>query len=150
MTSGTADVHNTSFSPNTYLELVRDTLTIQEDIKKFNTVIERKTKFIYPANSTEYEGILVFKTENGKSNAVSVQEVFNPFSQNPQFGSQPFRRVYMIVSDDVLDEKKYETFKQELIGNVLGNKALLGDGSVDIEAIFDTYCIRTARQIFLE
>jgi hypothetical protein len=150
VTSGTADVHNTSFSPNTYLELVRDTLTIQEDIKKFNTVIERKTKFIYPANSTEYEGILVFKTENGKSNAVSVQEVFNPFSQNPQFGSQPFRRVYMIVSDDVLDEKKYETFKQELIGNVLGNKALLGDGSVDIEAIFDTYWIRTARPIFLE
>ena len=150
VTSGTADVHNTSFSQNTYLELVRDTLTIQEDIKKFNTVIERKTKFIYPANSTEYEGILVFKTENGKSNAVSVQEVFNPFSQNPQFGSQPFRRVYMIVSDDVLDEKKYETFKQELIGNVLGNKALLGDGSVDIEAIFDTYWIRTARPIFLE
>ena len=56
----------------------------------------------------------------------------------------------MIVSDDVLDEKKYETFKQELIGNVLGNKALLGDGSVDIEAIFDTYWIRTARPIFLE
>jgi hypothetical protein len=150
VTSGTADVHNTSFSPNTYLELVRDTLTIQEDIKKFNTVIERKTKFIYPANSTEYEGILVFKTENGKSNAVSVQEVFNPFSKNPLFGNQSFRRVYMIVSDDVLDEKKYETFKQEIIGNVLGNKALLGDGSVDIEAIFDTYWIRTARPIFLE
>ena len=150
VTSGTADVHNTSFSPNTYLELVQDTAKIQDDIKKFNTAIERKTKFIYPANSTEYEGILVFKTENGKSNAVSVQEVFNPFSKNPQFGSQPFRRVYMIVSDDVLDEKKYETFKQEIIGNVLGNKALLGDGSVDIEAIFDTYWIRTVRPIFLE
>jgi len=150
VTSGTADVHNTSFSPNTYLELVQDTAKIQDDIKKFNTVIERKTKFIYPDNSKEYEGILVFKTENGKSNEVSVQEVFNPFSKNPQFGSQPFRRVYMIVSDDVLDEKKYETFKQELIGNVLGNKALLGDGSVDIEAIFDTYWIRTARPIFLE
>ena len=150
VTSGTTDVHNTSFSPNTYLELVQDTAKIQDDIKKFNTVIERKTKFIYPANSTEYEGILVFKTENGKSSAVSVQEVFNPFSKNSQFGSQPFRRVYMIVSDDVLDEKKYETFKQELIGNVLGNKALLGDGSVDIEAIFDTYWIITARPIFLE
>jgi hypothetical protein len=84
------------------------------------------------------------------SNAVTVQEVFNPFSNNPQFDSKPFRRVYMIVSDDVLDEKKYETFKQEIIGNVLGNKALLGDGSVDIEAIFDTYWIRTVRPIFLE
>ena len=44
----------------------------------------------------------------------------------------------MIVSDDVVDEKKYETFKQQLIGNILGHKALLGDGSVDIEDIFYT------------
>jgi DNA-binding GntR family transcriptional regulator len=56
----------------------------------------------------------------------------------------------MIISDDVIDGQKYETFKQELIGNVLGNQALLGDGSVDIEVIFDTYWIATARPIFLE
>ena len=150
VTAGTTDVHKSSTSSNTYLELVQDTAKIQDDIKKFNTVIERKTKFIYPATSTEYEGVLVYKTINGKSNEVTVQEVFKPFSTNPQFSSQPFRRVYMIVSDDVIDEKKYETFKQELIGNIIGNQSLLGNGSVDIEAIFDTYWIKTVRPVFLE
>jgi hypothetical protein len=150
VTSGTTDVHKSSSSQNTFLELVEDTVKIKDSIENFNTVIESNKKFTYPATSTEYEGVLVFATTNGKSNAVTVQEVFNPFSNNPQFDSKPFRRVYMIVSDDVLDEKKYETFKQEIIGNVLGNKALLGDGSVDIEAIFDTYWIRTVRPIFLE
>jgi len=109
---------------------------------------------VYPATSTTYEGILVFETANGKSNVVTVEKVFLPFSTNPLFGDNvenyPFRRVYMIISDDVIDGKKYETFKQELIGNILGNQALLGDGSVDIERIFDTYWIATARPIFLE
>ena len=150
VTSGTTDVHKSSSSQNTYSELVEDTVKIKDSIENFNTVIESNKKFTYPATNTEYEGVLVFATTNGKSNAVTVQEVFNPFSNNPQFDSKPFRRVYMIVSDDVLDEKKYETFKQEIIGNVLGNKALLGEGSVDIEAIFDTYWIRTVRPIFLE
>jgi hypothetical protein len=156
VTSGTTDVHPTSTSAvtDTYLELVQDTTKIQQDIAAFNVIIQDRKKFVYPATSTTYEGILVFETANGKSNVVTVEKVFLPFSTNPLFGDNvenyPFRRVYMIISDDVIDEKKYETFKQELIGNVLGNQALLGDGSVDIERIFDTYWIATARPIFLE
>jgi hypothetical protein len=154
VTSGTTEVHPTSTSPNTYLELKQDAIKIQQDIESFNLIIQSKRKFIYPVTSTSYEGTLVFKTENGKSNEVSVQKVFLPFSTNPLFkdnvSDYPFRRVYMTISDDVLDDKKYETFKQQMIGNVLGNQALLGDGSVDIEAIFDTYWIRTARPVFLE
>jgi hypothetical protein len=154
VTSGTTEVHPTSTSPNTYLELEQDAIKIQQDIESFNLIIQSKRKFIYPVTSTSYEGTLVFKTENGKSNEVSVQKVFLPFSTNPLFkdnvSDYPFRRVYMTISDDVLDDKKYETFKQQMIGNVLGNQALLGDGSVDIEAIFDTYWIRTARPVFLE
>jgi hypothetical protein len=70
------------------------------------------------------------------------------FDDKPE--NYPFRRVYMIISDDVVDDKKYETFKQQLIGNILGNQALLGNGSVDIEDIFDTYWLRIARPVFLE
>jgi hypothetical protein len=154
VTSGTTEVHPTSTSSNTYLELEQDAIKIQQDIEAFNLIIQSKRKFIYPATNTPYEGTLVFKTENGKSNEVSVQKVFLPFSTNPLFkdnvSDYTFRRVYMTISDDILDEKKYETFKQQMIGNVLGNQALLGDGSVDIEAIFDTYWIRTARPVFLE
>ena len=150
ITSGTTDVHPTSTGANTYLELVNDTKKIILDISTFNTIIESRKKFTYPGDNKEYEGILVFKTNNGKSNEVTVQQVFTPFSQNPSFSSLPFRRVYMIVSEDVLDEKKYETFKQQMIGNIVGNQALTGNGSLDIEGIFDTYWIRTARPIFLE
>jgi hypothetical protein len=155
VTSGTTDVHPTSTgSTDTYLELVQDTTKIQQDIAAFNVIIQGKKQFDYPPTSTTYEGILVFETANGKSNEVTVEKVFLPFSTSPLFGDNvenyPFRRVYMIISDDVIDGKKYETFKQELIGNILGNQALLGDGSVDIEVIFDTYWIATARPIFLE
>jgi hypothetical protein len=37
-----------------------------------------------------------------------------------------------------------------MIGNIIGNTALLGDQSVDLEGIFDTYWIRTVKPIFLE
>jgi hypothetical protein len=155
VTSGTTDVHPTSTgATNTYLELDEDATKIQIDITNFNNIIQAKTSFDYPATKTNYEGILVFETDNGKADDVTVQKVFLPFSKNPLFDDNvekyPFRRVYMIISDDVIDEKKYETFKQELIGNILGNQALLGDGSVDIEVIFDTYWIATVRPVFLE
>ena len=150
VTSGTTEVQPPSTATNTYLELVQDTTKIQQDIAAFNTIIQGKRSFVYPATNTTYEGTLVFETPNGKSNAVTVEQVFLPFSTNPLLGNNVERRVYMTISDDVIDTQKYEAFKQELIGNVLGNQALLGDGSVDIEVIFDTYWIATARPIFLE
>jgi len=155
VTSGTEVVPTSpSTATNTYLELDEDATKIQQDILRFNDIIQSNVNFDYPATSTTYQGTLVFETTNGKSDVVSVQQVFLPFSKNPLFNNNvedyPFRRVYMIVSDDVTNTQKYETFKQELIGNILGNQALLGNGSVDIETIFDTYWIRTVRPVFLE
>ena len=150
ITSGTTDVHPSATSANTFSELVEDIQKIELDIRGFNAVIQSKKTFTYPANNKEYEGILVFETFNDKANNVSVQEVFKPFSDNQSFGNESFRRVYMIVSDDVIDEKKYETFKQQMIGNIIGNTALLENQSVDLEGIFDTYWIRTVKPIFLE
>jgi len=154
VTSGIEDVHPTSTSTNTWFELVEDTVKIKQNIKEFNTIIQSKKKFTYAASGTQYEGTLVFEVANGKSKEVSVEKVFLPFSTNSLFADNvenyPFRRVYMIISDDVIDDKKYETFKQQLIGNILGNQALLGNGSVDIERIFDTYWLTTARPVFLE
>ncbi len=92
----------------------------------------------------------MFETLNGKSKAVTTQQVFLPFSTNALFESTTFRRVYMIISDDVTDDKKYEIFKQQMIGNVIGNQTILGNGSVDIEAVFDLYWGKTAKPAFLE
>jgi hypothetical protein len=135
---------------NTLQELVNDTKKIQSDIAKFNAEIFSNKKFIYPGNNTEYEGILVFETANGKSKAVTTQQVFLPFSKNIIFENPIFRRVYMIVSDDIVDDKKYQTFKQQIIGNVIGNKTIIGEGSAEIEEVFDLYWLNTAKPAFLE
>ena len=96
----------------------------------------------------------MFQVADGKSKAVTTTEVFLPFSTNPLFSKNvenyPNRRVYMALSDDILDDKKYETFKQEMIGNVLTNKTLLGNGSIDIQKLFDDYWLLKLRPVFLE
>ena len=149
VTSGTSDVHVTSTGDtNTFIELEVDTFVIQDDIKKFNVIIQGTKTFSY--NGTSYQGVLVPEVINGKSDSVSVQRVFNPFSKNSLFDNDSFRRVYMIVSEDVVDDKKYETFKQQMIGNILSNKNLVGITIFDLEKIFDSYWISIAKPVFIE
>lgn len=149
--SGTDGVAQNSTSSDTLLELVEDVKKIQTDINGFNDVIWSPHKFTYPVNNTEYEGTLVFETINGKSNEVNVQSVFKPFSKRAQFNDFIFRRVYMIVSDDITDDKKYETFKQQMIGNILNNPALLQSTTPNqVEGAFDEYWLRIARPAFVE
>jgi hypothetical protein len=136
---------------DTLTELRNDVQKVQNDIIAFNTAIWSNTKFVYPANSKEYEGRLVFETlDNGISKETTVDKVFNPFSTNAKFSNLVFRRVYMIVSDDVLDDKKYLTFKNAMIGNIINNQAIIGQGMNDIEKIFDDYWLVNAKPLFLE
>jgi hypothetical protein len=148
VTSGTPDVHTSSDEADTFLELEVDTFIIQDDINKFNVIIQANKTFSY--NGTSYQGVLVPEVINGKSDSVSVQRVFNPFSKNSLFDDDSFRRVYMIVSEDVVDDKKYETFKQQMIGNILSNKNLAGITIFDLEKIFDSYWISIAKPVFVE
>ena len=152
ITQGTSKVSTGSNgATNTLTELITDIQKVQTDIIAFNAAIWSKTKFIYPGNSKEYEGELVFETaNNGISKAVNIESVFNPFSTNPKFASFAFRRAYMIISDDVLDDKKYQTFKNAMIGNILGNKSIIGNGFDDIEKVFDDYWLTIAKPVFLE
>jgi hypothetical protein len=149
VTSGTLDVHTTSSAADTFLELEADTLKIQEDIQAFNLIIQATKTFSY--NGTSYQGVLAPEIINGKSDSVSVQRVFNPFSKNSLFDDDSFRRVYMIVSEDVVDDKKYETFKQQMIGNILLAKKKSGDYiKVDLEKIFDSYWISITKPVFID
>jgi hypothetical protein len=56
----------------------------------------------------------------------------------------------MIVSDDVLDDRKYTAFKQAIIGNIIGNQGIIGDGKTNIEEVFDAYWITNAKPLFTE
>ena len=96
---------------------------------------------------------MVFETANGLpiSKSVDSTTIFTPFSKNRLFETNlEFRKQYMIVSDDVLDDKKYTTFKQAIIGNIIGNQAIIGDGKTNIEEVFDAYWLTTAKPLFTE
>ena len=146
--SGTTEVDPSSQGvTNTLDELQNDILKIKSDIAGFNDVIWTPTEFTYSVNKQKYTGILVFEPNH----KIPIDEVFNPFSSS--FDSNigyTFRRVYMIVSDDVTDSKKYEAFKNALIGNILSNTGLIGKSTGDISKSFDDYWLTTAKPAFVE
>ena len=59
-----------------------------------------------------------------------------------------FRRMYMILSPEILDDKKYQTFKDAMINNIINNKDILDNGSQDVSAQFDAYWIGVAKPQF--
>ena len=56
--------------------------------------------------------------------------------------------MYMILSPEILDDKRYQTFKNEMIGSIIKNKDILGNGSTDVDAQFDAYWLGTAKPKF--
>ena len=152
VTSGTTNVSPTSNGvSNTLIELANDIKKISDGINEFNALIWSETEFVSPSDKLTYKGVLVFETDDkGKSKgAPTVENVFFPFSKNTQFENEIFRRVYMIVSDDVVDVKKYETFKTAMIGNIINNSGLLNGGFDDVEAKFDNYWVTQTRPLFV-
>jgi len=151
VTFGTDKVSTKSTASDTLQEMVQDVQKVQTNIGEFNDAIWSNTKFIY--NTIEYEGKLVFETaSNGVSKEVSVEKVFLPFTKNVLFDDNvenyPFRRQYMIMSEDVLDDKKYQAFKKAIIGNIIGNASIVGKGADNIDAVFDAYWLQTAKPVF--
>ena len=144
--SGTTEIDPSSKDvTNTLEELIKDVEKIKKDIDAFNAVVWTPTEFTF--GGTKYSGNLVSEPNY----RLPVEEVFTPFSSNPQFDSSngyTFRRVYMIVSDDVTDSKKYETFKNALIGNILSNSDLMSKNRFNISDVFDEYWLKTAKPAF--
>ncbi len=153
--SGTSDVSYSSIGvTNTLDELVDDIRTVKRNIFEFNAVIWSPREFIYPGDNIKYSGILVNETtadgQQSGNPIVETKQVFKPFSKNPLYGDDIFRRVYMIVSDDVVDDKKYQTFKTAMIGNVINNSAIMtANGDNNISSVFDSYWNLTAKPAFL-
>ena len=147
--SGTTEVDPTSKGvTNTFDELKNDVGVISSGITKFNEIIWSANTFDY--GGTKYTGTLVFE----KPNTVKTKEVFIPFSKDVLFADtnkgRIFRRVYMIVSDDVTNATKYATFKTTLIGNILTNTDLFNKGkNYDISTKFDEYWDRKAKPAFV-
>jgi hypothetical protein len=115
ITSGTSDVDTTSGVSSTLLELRNDIKKIGENISEFNTSITTNTEIVW-TDGKPYSGPLVFP----EGTKIKTKDVFNPFLKD-DFQDNSLRRVYMLMSNDVIDLKKQETFKNALIGNVIIN-----------------------------
>jgi peptidoglycan hydrolase-like protein with peptidoglycan-binding domain len=95
--TGTTEVDSSSTNAaNTFVELNNDVKKIKESIDEFNKISNNPIEFSF--NNEEYSGILVFKSDY----KLNIDDVFIPFSKG-NFDDKIFRRVYMILSNDVVD-----------------------------------------------
>ena len=143
ITSGTIDVDTTSGVSTTLLELRDDVKKIGESIYAFNTAITTNTEIIW-TDGKPYSGPLVFP--DGKK--IKTKDVFIPF-QETVFEDKSLRRVYMLMSNDVIDLKKQETFRNALIGNIIINAGLIGGDRDKLEKAFNDYWVIKTRPEFV-
>jgi hypothetical protein len=143
ITSGTSDVDTTSGVSSTLLELRDDVKKIGESIYAFNTAITTNTEIIW-TDGKPYSGPLVFP--DGKK--IKTKDVFIPF-QETVFEDKSLRRVYMLMSNDVIDLKKQETFRNALIGNIIINAGLIGGDRDKLEKAFNDYWVIKTRPEFV-
>jgi hypothetical protein len=153
-TSGTTNVNpSSSGATNTYEELYNDFSKIRVDMIEFKTQSELSTNFTYSVDKKEYDGKLIYEvTPDGLPDFFLsiVEDVFIPFSKKDEFASNTFRRVYMLVSDDITDDKKYNNFKEQLIGNVRNNKIMINNGRDNFDEAFDAYWKKIVLPLFNE
>ena len=103
---------------------------MRDGLVEFNGITTEDSTFVYAGDNKTYTSQLVLPVEASGSvpsyKDTVEKNVFTPFSNTEDFNKIPFRRAYMILSNDVIDAKKYEAFKKALIGNIIGNQAIIG------------------------
>jgi len=103
-------------------------------------------KYTFNFEGKPYDNFVILPATG--ENSVSENDTFRALGTSPLFLSQNFRREYTILSTDVTDNKKYETFKNEMIGNILSNSSLLEGNNKDLEKEFDEYWLKRAKPVF--
>jgi len=146
--SGTTNVYPSSNTTNTFLEIQDDIRTIGYNISSFYDIIVKSNKFTYDSNS--YDGIALYGVNSEKTTQKDLKPiVFNAFNKDDDFQFLSFKRMYMILSPEILDDKRYQTFKNEIIGGIIKSKDILDSGgSTDVSEQFDAYWLGTAKPKF--
>jgi hypothetical protein len=146
-TNGQTVIYITSGASLT--EIISDTIKVKDAIIGYDVEITKDQNFQYKGIS--YTGKIITSVGNtGKPEGFSLNEndIFFPFSKDSKFDDENFKRIYMIISDEILDDKKYETFKDRMIGNIINNSDLIGKGRSNIEEVFDSYWITNSKPTF--
>ena len=148
----------TTENQNVLPVMVADIKAIRDDLAIFNTLTLETSSFIYTGDNQKYESKLVLPIQksngsldtNAAGSTLTTESVFIPFSNTTDFNDYNFRRQYMILSNDVIDTKKYETFKKAIIGNIIGNTAISKGGFDNtLEVQFDAYWLGKAKPQFV-
>jgi len=122
-----------------------------EDGKKIKTSLEGFDETITKPNSfTSSDGKVYNNTFTYNSLSQLTPEVFKPIGNSPKWSIKNIQRQYVILSQEVVDDKKYESFKNGLIGSVLNNPKLFGDKNLEIEKQFDAYWKGETKPIFVK
>jgi hypothetical protein len=144
--SGTTQVGAGSTAANTQIEMTEDITKIKTNLNEFYSASTSLTEFNYQGNS--YKGYFVYGETKENTTAKALESVvFNQYSKDPKFISLPLKREYMLLSNDLKSEN-YQTFKNALIGNIINNDRLLGNGNLDISQQFDAYWLSQAKPLF--
>ena len=147
--SGTKNVYPSSDAADTFVEIKNDIKKIGYSISDYYKILITKNSFTY--ESIPYDnGIALYgvSSEQTTYDKDLKSKVFEPFSKDDAFQSLSFKRMYMILSPEILDDKRYQTFKTEIIGSIIKNKDILDSGSTDVDAQFDAYWLGTAKPKF--
>ena len=146
--SGTTQVSAGSTAADTQIEMTEDIIKIKRNLNEFYSASTSLSEFNYQGNL--YKGHLVYGETKENTTAKSLESVvFNQYSKDNQFISLPFKREYMLLSNDLKSEN-YQTFKNALIGNIINNNKLLGTAgsNTNISQEFDAYWLAQAKPLF--
>ena len=144
--SGTTAISPSSLGvSNTLEELIKDIGIVGSALTQFNEVIQ--SEYTANVNGQSYTGYFAYDT------GIQVQikpDVFIPFTSGNTFWTQSNKRQYFILAQEIIDENKYNSFKNSLIGNLQGNSGALGNLTFEqVSQTFDNYWRGVARPAYV-
>ena len=144
--SGTTQISASSVGvTNTLEELIADVGIVASALTQFNDTIQNE--YVANVNGVTYTGYFAYEPAL-QENIKTI--VFQPFTENTFWDIEANRRQYFVLSQEIIDENRYNTFKNALIGNLQNNGGVLGNVTFDqVEQTFDNYWKGTARPAYV-
>jgi hypothetical protein len=133
--------YTTGSSLNT---LIEDKNKTEENLKKYYIETTKELNFT-TSSGKESKNILV----QPANNKFSVTTPFTPVSQSNFPDELSVKFQYMILNQDIVDDKKYQSFKDSLIADVLSNPSLMENSNPELSKIVDDYWIGYCKPIFV-
>ena len=141
---------------NTMTDLLSDLTTLKDLINSFYSLTNSATSFTY-LNTTKQGKLRYDSSEIVKGNVfINFSKLFNNniyVNSDPSIKVPALKRAYVILNDDIIDSVKYQSFKTAVIGGILSNPSLFGNGNTELEKEFDAFWVSQAdsvKSIFMD